>query len=104
MNLDQLAASSPNSTYIDLEFNQNQDSKYKTMDPKNNLLNLRIKEMMIPYSIGWSFVDILHLVCILVLASVLVEILFIVNMIAIIVFTVCYIRSVVPSWQISFSG
>lgn len=59
-------------------------------------LNFGIEKMMISNTIRWSFINILKLIGILMLSTTLIEILFVLSMIAVIVFTICYICSIIP--------
>ena len=59
--------------------------------------------MMIPDTIRWGFIYVFHLIGILMLSGMLIEILLVVNMVAVIVLAVRYIGPVVPCWNVSLS-
>lgn len=63
---------------------------------EDNLLYFCIEKVVISDTIGWRFIDVLHLIGILVLTTVLVEILLIVCMVTMIVFAVSNISTVIP--------
>jgi hypothetical protein len=71
------------------------------LSPLPIVLDLRIEEVVISNPIGWSLVNIFHLICILVLATMFVEILLEVNVIAVIVLAVCNSSTIVPCWNVS---
>ena len=59
--------------------------------------------MMVSNSVRWRLVYVFHLVGILVLTSMFVEILLIVDVIAIIILAVCNSGTIVPCWYVPFS-
>lgn len=67
------------------------------------LLDFRIKEMMISDAVWWSFIDIFHLISILMLTAMFIKVLFIMGMVAMIIFTIGHICSIIPLWYVSFS-